>query len=169
MRAKEFITELAVDNHSGWGATPNNANIDYIGITVLMAPHTFLNLAPYLRMTPESEKKIEAMADRIRSGGTFGAPTLYVSVPSEWKQGDLTGDAQIESHEGRHRMAAQRLVDPYALVETHIIFKSRHCEWRNRYGGPSSDYKPELIDRLNNGCKSEVGLPVTGPLFKLGK
>lgn len=164
MRASEFLSEMIVGDE-GWGVTPNNIDIDHFGIRVMMLPSTFLNLAAHLHINDESEKKIAAMVQRIRAGGVFGAPMLYIAVPPEWKNGELIGEPQVAMHEGRHRMMAQMAAEGDTPVETHIIFQSRGTEWRNRYGS-NSDYRPELVDRVNTECKSESGRPVKGPLFQ---
>ena len=48
MRAKEFLDELRIDNEHGWGQTPNNANVDYKGLKVMMKPSIFLRLSAEL-------------------------------------------------------------------------------------------------------------------------
>lgn len=45
IRIRAAVPLLNIDNRHGLGTTPNNAEIDYFGLRVLMTPRTFLNLA----------------------------------------------------------------------------------------------------------------------------
>ena len=92
------LTEVKIDNQNGAGATPDNANIDYKGLRVLMRPSVFLKLAAPLNM-PHSEK-LEAY---IAQGGAIASPMLIVDIPEAWEQGDFQPLAQVTDHEGRNR------------------------------------------------------------------
>lgn len=163
------INELNIDNRKGWGQTPNNAEIDYMGLKVKMTPSIFLKLAAYLPIDADAQKKIAAMVQHHKQGGTFGAPTLYIRVPDEWKNGDFGGALpRVTGHEGRHRMNAELEINGDSYVETHIFLRSDHSEWKNRYGKNSS-FTKEIIHQLNTGgITSEDGKLVTqSPLFTL--
>lgn len=151
--------ELRWDNQQGIGQTPNNQNIDYMGIRVQMRPSMFLKLAAPVNMTSQDRKTIEFMKATDRA---FGSPTLYIQVPDAWKDGDYTqGEAEIVGHEGRHRMIAHQEAEGDVPVETHIIIKSPYREWRNRH------ITADLLQRLNQGMLSERGIPRRGPFFSV--
>jgi hypothetical protein len=153
------ITELNIDNQSGWGQTPNNQEIDYMGLRVMMKPSKFLNLASNLTVDDSARSSIEKMKNHARTGGSFGAPTLYISVDEEWENGKFILPAWVTGHEGRHRMNAQLELEGNAPVETHLIISG----WRNR------DFTPDVIEALRNGMikeRTETWF-IQGPLFTL--
>ena len=164
MRAKEFISEkildeLNIDNRNGWGQTPNNANIDYGGLKVWMKPSTFLNLAVQLPIDDEAKETIEKMKQHAETGGTFGAPSLYIAAPRSWDNNNCNEPATVTSHEGRHRMNAQLATEGNVPVETHIIING---EWRHR------DFTPEVIAALNEKLVKERSNQILfGPFFKV--
>lgn len=157
MKVYELLTELNIDNATGWGRTPNNAEIDYFGIRVSMKPSVFLKLAAPLTVVDQA--KISAFKDRELNKGGFAAPMLYVGIPNEWREGDFSTMGHIISHEGRHRMITQREVYGDTPVETHIILRSRNLEWRSRH------ITPEIMDALNKQLASETGTVMKGPFF----
>lgn len=161
MRAQEFVTELNIDNRKGWGSTPYNQDIDYFGIRVMMIPSIFLDLAHFLPINNEVEKKLSAMKQHNEQGGGFGAPMLYIKLPDAWRNGDFTESARIFGHEGRHRMNAQLVIEGDKPVETHIILRGNKIEWRNR------DITAEVLQRLNQDMESESGRYLKGPFFTL--
>lgn len=161
MRSHEFVTELNIDNVKGWGSTPNNQNVDYMGIRVQMLPSAFLKLAHYLPIDDSVEKKLAAMKQHNEQGGGFGAPMLYIIVPDEWRNGDFTNHAYVQGHEGRHRMNAQMKIEDNKPVETHILLRGNNIEWRNR------NINAEVIQRLNQSMESESGILYNGPFFTL--
>ena len=169
MRAQEFVTELNIDNKAGWGQTPNNQEIDYMGLKVRMRPSTFLRLAAELTIDADARKKIDIMKAHAQAGGTFGAPTLYIDVPDEWKEGKFLKRPRIRNHEGRHRMNTEMELNGDQYVETHIFLRSERSEWKHKYGGDKSDFKEDVIYWLSNGgITSEDGLLITrAPLFIL--
>ena len=69
MRAREFVTEVNIDNRKGAGAVPFNADIDYFGLRVDMKPSTFLKLALPL----EEPTSVEGLKAHMASGGSIGA------------------------------------------------------------------------------------------------
>jgi len=168
MRANEFINEINIDNHDGWGQTPNNASVDYMGLKVLMKPSIFLRLAAELPLDDEAREKIAVMVAHAKKGGSFGAPTLYVSVPEEWEDNVFKPHTigRVKSHEGRHRMNAQLELEGDVPVETHIFipyFKTKN--WAKDY---QNDYTPEIVSRLQQQMESEDGyIIVTNPLFTI--
>lgn len=150
MRAKEFISELNIDNRSGWGATPYNTDVDYFGFSVMMKPSIFLKLAAYLPVGDRERENIEKMKAHHKSGGAFGSPTLDIAVPNEWRDGDLSVLGTVIGHEGRHRMNAQMELNGDVPVETHIFLKSRNSEWRARV------ITPEVKQKINSGLYVEI-------------
>lgn len=161
MRSEEFLKELNVDNVKGWGNTPNNQDVDYFGIRVQMKPTTFLKLAAELEVDDEARKKIEVMKAHSAKGGTFAAPTLYIHVNDGWMKNAYSGIPKVVMHEGRHRMNMQLETEGDIPCETHIFLRSDHGEWRGRM------LVPGLMQNLNISIRSEDGVVIDGPLFKV--
>lgn len=146
-----------IDNVDGIGSTPNNANVDYLGLRVRMKPSTFLRLARPLD-TPR-ERTTAFMPDHMRSGGGIGAPTFYIGIPGSWFEGDLDRPATINNHEGRHRMRAIQEVFGDDPVEVHLFFdgglRARHI-------------KPSFVKRMKQGLTPERGgQAAPAPLFEV--
>ena len=147
-----FLAEAVIDNLHGWGSTPNNIDIDYFGMRVLMKPSTFLELA-----YPLSGKPSKAVLAHIQAGGAIAAPTLYVDIPEEWKSGDFSEPARVTGHEGRNRCHAILELEGDAPIETHVIvryLRARHLT-------------ADIIKHLNSGLCPESSKSVTrpGPYF----
>lgn len=160
MRAHEFISEVNVDNRRGWGATPDNANVDYKGLAVMMKPSMFLALA--LPLTRDND--VDDIARHISQGGSIGAPFLEIAVPDEWREtGDFSMPARVYGHDGRHRMLAIMDTEGNAPVEVHLFLNSRRHEWRNRH------ITPEVIQALNSQIipQGRGNLVKQGPFFTL--
>lgn len=85
------LEELKIDNQQGWGAVPDNRNVDYKGLRVQIKPSKFLELAHALD-TPYSALDIEK---HIKSNGAIGAPFLLIAIPQDWFEGDLSLPAEI--------------------------------------------------------------------------
>lgn len=154
--ATELIAEVVIDNTDGAGSTPNNANVDYMGLRVMMKPSVFLKLAPPLGYSADMQR----MRDLIQSGGAIGAPFLYLKIPPSWEDGDLTKSASVQNHEGRHRMQAILEIEGDEPVETHLF----------PLGMRRRNLTPDMIQRLQQGLMSQ-GLHqlVQGPLFELSQ
>jgi len=160
MRAKEFLPEVNVDNRSGWGATPHNANVDYRGMAVRMRPSTFLKLALPLAA---NDKDTAAIEQHIGAGGSIGAPFLEINAPDEWRDsGDYSQPARVYGHDGRHRMLAIMRAEGDAPVEVHLFLMSKHSEWRNRH------MTPEVMQALNAQLVPQgSNAAIQGPFFAL--
>ena len=158
MRSFEFITEHIIDNRKGAGATAYNTDIDYFGFIVKMLPSTFLRLA-----SPGGGVSAKSLQKFINDGGSIAAPTLYITVPAEWKYNEPSatlGDSKIQSHEGRNRMMAIQSLEGNVPVETHILLRSAGTEWRAR------NITPGIISKINAGVMNELETEyVKGPLF----
>jgi hypothetical protein len=170
MRSAEFVTELSFDDQNGIGITPNNKDIDHIGMRVLMRPDDFIRLAQPLPIDDEEEAKIKAMAT---SGKKFAPPWLKIEVANEWKAFDKSPEfrfakpGRIIEHEGRHRMLAHKLEHGNVPVEVHVVLQSPNKEWRtsNWTNNNKNDYSKEVVAALNRSLKSESGAMVAGPFF----
>jgi hypothetical protein len=146
-----------MDNDKGIGATPNNRDIDYFGLRVLMVPTTFLKLAKELTVDPDTEKRILSMAEYIKGGGPVGPPFLMIEIPEGWEQGDMSENARISGHEGRHRMEAIIKAEGNTPVEVHLVFpglRRRHIT-------------DEMISTMNHSIFAERGNFILGPWFSL--
>lgn len=156
MRASDFLGEVNIDNKEGWGAVPNNQDVDYFGLRVLMRPNMFLRLARPLEGDPPSRDNI---AQHIKAGGAIGAPFLDIDIPESWFEGRFEeGYPRVKSHEGRNRMMAIQDVEGDDPVEVHLFFRGG---LRRRH------LTDEIIQRLNDGMGRESGGYITGPIFRI--
>jgi len=165
---EEQLDELNIDNKAGWGRTPNNQEIDYMGLKVMMRPSVFLRLAAHLNIDDLARGKIDAMKAHTQAGGTVAAPTLYIKVDDCWAQENFINQKfipEVTAHEGRHRMNTQLELNGDVPVETHIFLRSNKTEWKARM------ITPRIIKHLNLALRSEsasgYGIKRTGPFFTL--
>jgi predicted chitinase len=154
-RLTKLMNEVKIDNYRGWGQTPNNQDIDYFGLRVLMKPSVFLRLALPLD-EPTSKNDI---IKHLKNGGAIGAPTLYIIIPAEWEKNKFTKKAKIKTHEGRNRMMAIEELYGDVPVEVHLIpeggMRARHIT-------------PEIIQNLNTILIPESGSGwFYGPYFDI--
>jgi hypothetical protein len=151
-----FENNNIIDNKNGWGAVPNNQEIDYLGLRVSMTPETFIKLASPLGSEP-SEKIVQ----HIAQGGKIGSPFLIIDIPREWEDGDLSMPARVVSHEGRNRMLAVAKVLGNKPIEVHLFFSQG---LRNRH--ITDDFKKVLNKGL---VKEKSNSIIKGPLFNLNE
>ena len=148
-------THNMIDNQKGWGAVPDNQNVDYLGMRVLMGAGTFLRLvAPLSRQAATS---VDDIRRHLEGGHTVGSPWLTIRIPPAWEDGDFSEPARVISHEGRNRMwAIQELVGNQG-VEVHVFFagglRARHIQ-------------PEWINQINQQLIPQGGTqPIEGAFF----
>ena len=146
------INEVIIDNVNGSGSVPWNQEIDYRGLRVMMKPSTFLKLTPDMSDNSEALNHYEKFKEYIKKGGSIGAPWLNIEIPDDWLD-----FAEVTGHEGRHRMQFILQLEGDAPIETHLFFSN----FRNR------DIKPEWIKQLNTRLKSQSGVFLYGPFFKV--
>lgn len=127
----EELFEVKIDNSKGAGAVPNNADVDYFGLRVLMKPSVFLKLAAPL--AKENATSAEKLKQYIQQGGAIGAPFLVVQIPDGWREDNFTETAQVVGHEGRNRMMAVLDVEGDNPIEVHIFPTGQRSEWRARH------------------------------------
>lgn len=155
MRYKDlFENNELIDNVKGWGTVPDNQEVDYKGLRVLMRPRTFTNLVAPLNREPSQE-----IVQHIKQGGKIGSPFLVIEIPDTWEEGVFDTEAKVVSHEGRNRM--QAILDNLGNipVETHLFFTHGI---RNRH------LTPEIIRHLNIRMIKERSQDVVqGPLFSV--
>ena len=155
MRANEFTTEYKVDNREGLGAVPNNQDVDYFGLRVMMKPSTFLKLALPL----DSPVSVDHIVQHLKNGGSLGAPFLNVSIPEEWEDSDISKPAIVSGHEGRNRMLAIQKVEGDNPVEVHLFFRG---------GLRARDIKPEFVKAMRSGMINQQRTKfIDGDLFSL--
>jgi hypothetical protein len=154
---RTHLRGLVVDNKDGIGATPNNANIDYLGLRVQMRPSVFLRLARHLPKDARRVRSIDYLRQAIREGRGVGAPSLYIDIPAEeWDQTRFPDTfAKVTGHEGRHRATVAFDLFFDEPIEVHLFpyrLRRRHLElpW---------------IRAISDGMISEDGDLVRGPLF----
>jgi hypothetical protein len=146
MKINEILETNFIDNKDGWGAVPDNQEIDYKGLRVLMRPSVFLSLATKLHNI-ESADRIKS---HLKSGGKIGAPFLIVDIIDD----DIP---QIIGHDGRNRMIAIMRLQGDSPIEVHIF----------PIGMRRKHMSVEIIQHLNSGAKKEKSSRVIdGPLFK---
>ena len=106
---KDVVSEsIKYDQKDGIGAVPWNQEVDYRGFKKAMTPDEFLGLA-----LPMYDKgSIQKYIDLINTHG-LASPWLEV----EWKGSYW----RVVGHEGRHRMAAIKKMNPNEQVEVHIF------------------------------------------------
>lgn len=149
------LAGVVIDNVDGIGATPNNGNVAYLGLRVKMRPSVFRRLARRLSGEQRRVGSSSYLREQMAAGKGIGAPTLYVKIPEDWQDGDLSLPASVSGHEGRHRMLTAGELFGDEPVETHILpvyLRRRHLTlpW---------------IKSLANGMMSEDRDYVAGPLF----
>jgi predicted nucleotidyltransferase len=154
-RKNESLDEVRINNSSGVGAVPYNADVDYFGLQVQMRPSMFLKLAlPMDPHDPEERKAIAFCKGELNERG-IGAPFLNVSVPESWEQGDFSLEARVKGHDGRHRCHAILEKEGDDAIEMHIFI----AQTRRR------DITDEMIENLRNGILNQLGQFVRGPIF----
>lgn len=146
------ITEVTIDNKQGAGAVPYNQDVDYFGLRVEMKPSMFLKLA-----APLGQEHSAELEKYIADGGAIGAPFLDVVIPPEWDDGDFSGFAKIQGHEGRNRMTAILKLEGDAPIEVHILPKG---------GYRARDLTADYVNRMQQGMFAEKSTNIVrGPLF----
>jgi hypothetical protein len=154
------LDEYKVDNANGWGQTPNNENVDYLGLRVLMRPSTFFQLAAPIKHP--NQKTINDIIDHLQNGGGLGAPFLIVKIPTQWEDRDFVQPARVTGHEGRHRMIAIQQLEGDAFVEVHIFFHDSQMRARH--------LTPEMIKEMQSGMMNQNRNKfIDGPLFLVQK
>jgi len=152
MRFKEIL-EVKIDNVRGIGAVPDNQEVDYKGMKVLMRPSTFLKLAAPLDKEPEDK-----IINHIRQGGAIGAPFLLINIPQEWEEGNFDQPLKIIGHEGRNRMKAIMKLEGNDLIEVHLLLSN---------GMRARHLTPEIKDKMIQGATAERSSNyISGPLYK---
>ena len=141
--------EYRVDNREGLGSVPYNANVDYMGLRVLMTPSVFLSLANPLK----EPKSVDYIVQHMENGGALGAPFLNIDIPERWFEGKFADYARVVGHEGRNRMMAIQKVEGDGPVEVHLF---------PRGGIRARHLTQEIIEQLQVGMISESGKIVPG-------
>ena len=154
MKIEDLFESNIIDNVKGWGAVPDNQEVDYKGLRVQMKSKTFLNLA-----APLEKPVAKELIDYMSQGGAIGSPFLIISFPPEWRDGDFSQPATIVGHEGRNRMMVLLSLHGNKNVEVHLFFTDGI---RNRH------LTPEIIQNLNKNLVRERSKQVlSGPFFEL--
>jgi hypothetical protein len=156
---EEIVNELKINNASGIGAVPNNQQIGYQGLQVVMRPSMFLELALPLDVKSADEREtIEYIKKNLDEKGV-GAPWLTVVIPEAWESEDFSQMAHVSNHDGRHRMHSILEQEGNDPVEVHIIvphMRRRHIT-------------DAMVDHLRSGVLNQQGQYVSGPVFGVAK
>lgn len=154
MRLAQVLKEtIQIDNKDGLGSVPNNQEVDYLGLRVIMKPQIFLKLAK--QFSPQQDK-IQKMIELVKTK-PIAAPFLDIVIPEEWEDNDFQQSAKVSGHEGRHRMIAVNELYGDDPIEVHLFF---------RYGIRNRDLTSDIVNRLISEMISEDGVQVKGPLFR---
>ncbi len=148
------IFNNVIDNKNGWGEVPDNREVDYKGLRVMMTPQTFIDLA-----APLQEEPSDKILQHIQNGGKIASPFLIIEIPAEWEDGDFSMPARVIGHEGRNRMIAVGNVLGNKPIEVHIFpnkgMRARHIT-------------DDMRKMLNKGLVKEKSKSIVkGPLFSL--
>ena len=156
---EQVVNELKINNASGIGAVPNNQQIGYQGLQVVMRPSMFLELALPLDVKSADEREtIEYIKKNLDEKGV-GAPWLTVVIPEAWESEDFSQMAHVSNHDGRHRMHSILEQEGNDPVEVHIIvphMRRRHIT-------------DAMVDHLRSGVLNQQGQYVSGPVFGVAK
>jgi len=156
---EKIVNELKINNASGIGAVPNNQQIGYQGLQVVMRPSMFLELAlPLDAKSADERETIEYIKQNLDEKGV-GAPWLTVVIPEAWESEDFSQMAHVSNHDGRHRMHSILEQEGNDPVEVHIIvphMRRRHIT-------------DAMIDHLRSGVLNQQGQYVSGPVFGAAK
>jgi hypothetical protein len=156
---EQVVNELKINNASGIGAVPNNQQIGYQGLQVVMRPSMFLELALPLDVKSADEREtIEYIKKNLDEKGV-GAPWLTVVIPEAWESEDFSQMAHVSNHDGRHRMHSILEQEGNDPVEVHIIvphMRRRHIT-------------DAMVDQLRSGVLNQQGQYVSGPVFGAAK
>ena len=156
---EEIVNELKINNASGIGAVPNNQQIGYQGLQVVMRPSMFLELAlPLDAKSADERETIEYIKKNLDEKGV-GAPWLTVVIPEAWESEDFSQMAHVSNHDGRHRMHSILEQEGNDPVEVHIIvphMRRRHIT-------------DAMVDHLRSGVLNQQGQYVSGPVFGVAK
>ena len=156
---EQVVNELKINNASGIGAVPNNQQIGYQGLQVVMRPSMFLELAlPLDAKSADERETIEYIKKNLDEKGV-GAPWLTVVIPEAWESEDFSQMAHVSNHDGRHRMHSILEQEGNDPVEVHIIvphMRRRHIT-------------DAMVDHLRSGVLNQQGQYVSGPVFGAAK
>lgn len=155
MKLWDFLQEAKIDNRQGLGNVPDNQNVDYLGLRVLMKPTVFLRLAATLYR--EQASSTDYIKQHLQQGGAIASPWLVIDIPQAWEQGEFQQPAQVTGHEGRNRMYAVLETEGDEPIECHLFFSHG---LRNRH------ILPSWIDKLNERLiPQRSNKAILGPFF----
>ncbi len=155
MKLWDFLQEVKIDNKQGIGEVPDNNNVDYLGLRVLMRPSVFLGLASTLYR--EQASSVDYIKQQLAQGRGIASPWLVIDIPQAWDQNNLDAPARVVSHEGRNRMYAAMETDGDLPLEVHLFFSG---------GIRRRHIKPGWIDQLNQQLIAQGRTkPTVGPFF----
>lgn len=156
MRIFQLTESYPIDNVNGLGAVPNNQEVDYKGLRVLMHPYMFIKLAAPLGREPKPE-----LVKLIQQKTPIGAPFLIVEIPEGWEDGNFEEPAKVKGHEGRNRIHAIKQIHGDDMVEVHIFLTN---------GMRARHLTPDMISHMRNSMQAEKSTKVFGgPTFFLPK
>lgn len=114
------VGAVAFDNAKGFGAVPNNQEIDYLGFAVELSPVDFLRLAAHADKGEDAEK----IAELIRNKAPIGAPFLTIKADLKAFKNGGPLEVEVVGHEGRGRMRAAHEVNGEEKIPVHVFLKN---------------------------------------------
>ncbi len=98
------VGDVKFDNKNGLGSTPDNANVMYKGLVVMMTPSKFRSLA----LAADRSDDASNIEKLMRDGKAIGTPTLYCDFDGDIEE---PGEIKVKGHEGRARSDAFRAIN----------------------------------------------------------
>ena len=153
LESVQTINNVNYDSVNGIGAVGNNANIDYLGIKVLMKPSKFLRLA--LPLEASEKRSLEFLKTSLKDGKPIGPPFLEIDLKDDENGNPTPVGAKVKGHEGRNRAYAIFELYGDEPILVHLFFlglRARHIT-------------PEIIEGINKKMVNQEGIPLLGPFF----
>jgi hypothetical protein len=146
------IGKITFSGTSGFGSTPNNANVNYMGFIGFMKPSTFMSLA--LDDEGAQEETSKDLERFVEQGYAIGIPFFSIKFDPDGKT-----LPKITGHEGRGRMRMIRRVLGDEPIPVHFFPSG---------GMRSRDITKELADEVKQGVFAEQSdRLVKNPVTKL--
>ena len=137
------VKNVIFDNKTGLGSTPNNQNVNYKGITVIMDADDFIKIAADAGET--REETAAELKELIDQGYGLGTPFLELDIDDAIDNANKPITVKCVGHEGRGRVICAKKYFGITELPVHLFFLG----YRNRH------ITPEIIDQINKGIKRE--------------
>jgi hypothetical protein len=133
------IGKITFSGTSGFGSTPNNANVNYMGFIGFMKPSTFMSLA--LDDEGQQEETSKDLEKFVEQGYAIGIPFFSIKFSE-----DGNTMPKITGHEGRGRMRMVRRVNGDDPIPVHFFPSG---------GMRSRDITADMVAEVKQGVFAE--------------